>query len=272
MHKILSRWLFFLTFVVLLNVSCSSIKNYKYFGDLSDTAKITKIVNGLYQEPKIQIDDILYISIQTLDRASSAAINEANGQVAGGVSSSFQSANILSGNTANSYGYLVDKKGNVHIPVLGQVSLVGLTTTEAREKVEQQAVLFYKSPSVVLRFANFKITVLGEVQRPGSYVMPNEKVTLLDAIGYAGDLTIYGKRNNVLLIRRASDGSVNAIRFDLNNSEVFRSPYFYLQQNDEIYVEPLKAKVASSDASQTRNISIFTAVLSLVIILVTRIN
>jgi polysaccharide export outer membrane protein len=145
------------------------------------------------------------------------------------------------------------------------------TTDQVRDAVRTKAAEFYKDPVVNVRFANFKITVLGEVTRPASYVMPNEKITLLDAIGAAGDLTIYGRRENILLIRD-NNGNKEFIRFNLNDSKIFSSPYFYLRQGDVVYVEPNKSKVVSTDVAQVRRISIMATVLTLLIVVASRVK
>lgn len=260
--------------LIAVCTSCKTIKNYRYFEDLSDTAKITQIYNNNFKDPIIKVDDILYIAIQTIDPGSGASINALNAQGSGGnlPSESVLSSAAITGNQATTYGYLVDKKGDVRIPVLGDVHLAGVTTTEARDIVTTRALLSFKTPSVIIRFANFKISVLGEVQRPGIYTVPNERVTLLDALSYAGDLTIYGRRDNILLFRKQDNGVTSAIRLNLNSSEILKSPYFYLQQNDQIYVEPSKARIDNSDATQARNISILTAAITLVVIIVSRIK
>jgi polysaccharide export outer membrane protein len=122
----------------------------------------------------------------------------------------------------------------------------------------------------MVRLQNFKITVLGEVNRPANYIVPNERVSVLDAIGMAGDLTIFGKRENVLLIREQA-GKKNLVRLNLNSSNIFRSPYYYMQQNDIIYIEPNKSKAASTDMAQIRNISLITSLASVAILLITRV-
>lgn len=262
----------FLFTLLLALSSCSSIKNYKYFADIPDSLAVKQLGVAPYEEPRIQPDDILYIAIQTQDPRAGTSINLLNGESANlpaGNTSSINATNV----TANqsTYGYLVDKQGNVSIPVLGNVQLAGLNTQQARELLLQKANQYYKNPSLIVRFANFRVTVLGEVQRPGSYVLPNEKVSVLDALGYAGDLTIYGKRENVLLLRRQKDGNTTAIHLNLNQSLFFRSPYFYLQQNDQLYIEPNKAKINNSDGTQIKTVSIVSAVLSLLIVVATRI-
>src|SRR5690606_20590184 len=125
----------------------------------------------------------------------------------------------------------------------------------AREVIRNKAASYLVDPNVQVRFVNFKVTVIGEVGKPATYAFQNEKVSILDAIGMAGDLTIYGKRENVLLIRETSNGK-EMIRFNLNKSDIFNSPYYYLKQNDIVYVEPSKSKIANTDASRTRTFAI----------------
>ncbi|GAB3911431.1 polysaccharide biosynthesis/export family protein [Mucilaginibacter boryungensis] len=251
--------------------SCSSLKNYKYFEDIPDTTKSTNIAEAIYKEPVIQSDDILYIAIQTVDPLAGTTINSVNNQTINSTTS-IVSSNAITGNQAAIYGYLVNKKGIVTIPVLGDIMLAGLNTAQAKDLVTKRAENFYKNPTVIVRYANFRITVLGEVQKPGTFTVPNEKVSLLDALGYAGDLTIYGRRDNILLLRRKDDGTTLAVRLNINNSSVLKSSYFYLQQNDEIYIEPAKTKITGSDASQARNITIVTSALTVLIVLITRIK
>jgi polysaccharide export outer membrane protein len=241
--------------VTLLNLSCSSIKNVKYFTDIPDTARYTKLANLKYVDPKIQPDDILSINIQVADPIATQVIATGNASNSAVGSST---AGSTGSQTVN--GYLVDPSGNVEIPILGKIKLEGLSTEQAREEVRTRASVFFKNPTINVRFANFRITVLGEVAKPATYVVANEKISILDALGLAGDLTIYGRRDNVLLIRQYDDGRRETVRLDLTKSDVLNSSYYYLRQNDYIYVEPLKAKIVSSDAIQNRNISIITAI------------
>jgi polysaccharide export outer membrane protein len=121
-----------------------------------------------------------------------------------------------------------------------------------------------------VRFANYKITILGEVARPASYTMPNEKVTVFDAISLAGDLTIYGKRENVMLIRNADGGKKDIVRLDLTSSDLISSPYFYLKQNDVLYVEPTKARVAVNNAPRNQMISIGISIVGVLLAIYSR--
>src|SRR5690606_8549844 len=124
-----------------------------------------------------------------------------------------------------------------NFPVIGKINLVGLTLTEAHTRMASELNKYVKEPIVNLRYLNFKITVIGEVNRPSTFTVDNDKVNVMEALGMAGDMTAYGQRENVLIIREV-DGRRNMARLDLNSSAAFNSPYFYLQQNDIVYVEP----------------------------------
>ncbi|MCD0486872.1 polysaccharide biosynthesis/export family protein [Pedobacter sp. MC2016-14] len=213
-----------------------------------------------FKEPVIQTDDILSINIQTIDFASSSALNQAPVFSGGGATGA---------GTLPVSGFLVDKSGNVEMPMLGIIKLSGLTTTAAKELIRSKAAKYYKDPTVQVRFANYKITVLGEVVKPATYTVPNEKVTVLDAISMAGDLTIFGKRENVLLIRD-NGNKKEMIRLDLTSSNLIGSPYFYLKQNDVLYVEPTKAKIAANNAPRNQMITIGISVVALLITIISR--
>lgn len=249
--------------LMLLLFSCAAPKNITYFKDVPDTLRNASIAQAAYTTPVVQVDDILQVSIQTLDPGATAVLNQPQ------PATMPASGTPASGNTAG--GYLVDKSGNIALPLIGKIAVKDKTTDQIRDDIQTKAAVYYKDPVVNVRFINFKVTVLGEVNRPSTYVMPNEKVTLLDALGMAGDLTIFGKRENVLLIRE-NNGKKEFVRFNLNNSNLFASPYFYLRQGDVVYVEPNKSKVASTDMQQVKRISIMASVLSLLVVVVSRIN
>lgn len=247
----------------LMLQSCIVTKNAVYFTDISDTLAHKELIPSKFEEPVIQPDDILTISVQTIDPTTTAAVNQVSSMPAVGSSSAFSMGQqVIS-------GFLVDKNGNVNMPMLGSMKLSGLTSFQAREIIQQRASVYFKEPTVQVRFANYKITVIGEVARPATYTVPNEKVTLLDALGLAGDLTIYGKRENVLLVRD-TNGKKEFVRFNLNSVDIFKSPYFYLKQNDVIYVEPGKAKIAANNAARTQTLALVGTILSVLIVAITR--
>jgi len=250
---------------------CKTYKNIPYFSDVADSTRL-QIANAPFKQLKIQVDDILSVSIQTLDPSFNSALNSSSPISSLGVNASAMSSPSASGISSSiNNGYLVDKNGEIELSLLGKVKLEGLTTAEARDTIQKIAAIYYNSPTVNVRFANYKITILGEVARPGTYILPNEKATIFDALGLAGDLTIYGRRDNMLLIRDSSNHS-SLIRFSLNSKSLVNQDFFYLKQNDVIYVEPEQTKVASLDAARTRNLTIAAAALSLLIVVATRIK
>ncbi|MEH6307502.1 polysaccharide biosynthesis/export family protein [Olivibacter sp. CPCC 100613] len=249
---------FVLTSMIISLGACRSNKTIPYFKNIPKT-DYNKIEQAAYSELKIKEDDILDITIQTVDVNAASQVNEAatNNSVAAG-----------SGQQRVT-GFVVDKEGEVELPVIGRVKLKGLTSYEARNLIREKANEYFVDPTVQVRFVNFKVTVIGEVNRPSSYTMPSERVNILDAIGMAGDLTIYGRRENVLLIRETDTGK-ELVQFNLNDSEVFKSPYYYLKQNDIIYVEPSKGKIASAESSRFSVVAIIASLLSTAALIITR--
>ncbi len=243
--------------------SCANYKKIAYFRDLQNNTQQT-IPEIAYKELKIQADDILSITIQTIDPVNTTSINQITTTPVAGVS-----LGTANSNSAQVAGFLVDKEGDIELPMLGKLKLAGLTTIEARELIRTKASFFYKDPSVQVRFTNFKITVLGEVAKPAPYILPNEKISILDALGLAGDLTIYGKRENIMLIRE-NNGKKEIYRFNLNSSSTFNSPAFYLQQNDIIYVEGNKAKAATLNTARSQTYALIASLASVFAILITR--
>lgn len=244
--------------------SCGSTKNVPYFQDVSiaDSSKLP--AKAIFNEPTIQPDDILSISIFTIDPTTSMVVNQLGTQAI--------NPNVTQSTTSNpsANGFLVDKNGEIQISVIGRVKLLGLTTFEARDLIQELAAKNFNNPNVQVRYSNFKVTILGEVSRPATYTVPNEKLTVLDALGLAGDLTIYGKRENVMLIRE-SHGEKQFARLNLNSAELFNSPFFYLKQNDVLYVEPNQGKAASLNTARTQTFAIIGTALTVLITLISRI-
>lgn len=250
--------------------ACSTNKRIAYFKDVSDTVygNPQAIAMAQASELKVQPDDILQVTIQSID----PELNNIMG--AGSMNELARSSNNAAVPTVpsdNIPGYRVDKDGFIELPLAGKIKVDGLNTTEVKERIKAKALPYYKNPVVNVRLANFRVTVLGEVLRPGTYTVSNENISLLDAIGMAGDLTIYGRRENVLLIRK-EQGQLSYIRFDLNSSKTFKSPYFVLHQGDVIYVEPNKSKVASTDVAKLRSYSLIATGISMLIVILSRVN
>ena len=248
----------FLLLILAMCTSCVSNKNIVYFQDIQ-TINQAKLENAVpFIEPVIQPDDILSINIFTLDQKSSAVVNQS-------APTPLLGANNAGGGSQLLNAFLVDKNGEIELALSGKIKVAGLTTYEARELVRKVVSINYKEPNVQLRFANFKISVLGEVNIPSTYTLPNEKVTILDALSLAGDLTIYGRRDNVLIVRD-NNGKKEFARLNLNSSEIFSNSFYYLKQNDVIYVEPNKAKASANNTPQIQTIGVITSILSVLVL------
>ncbi len=254
--------------ICFLISSCASYKNIPYFKNLSDSTYVYK--NGVkintiaYQDLKIQPDDILQVNIQTIDPELSNIMGTSLSEPTGVKMNRSETMPDIT-------GYLVDKEGMIELPVAGKIKVGGLSTLEAKEAIRSKALTYYKEPVVNVRIVNFKVTVLGEVQRPGAYVINGEKATILDALGQAGDMTIFGLRKNVVL-SRFENGQQKMVRFDLNSTDIFDSPYFYLRQGDILYVQPSKGKAAANDGAMLRTYTIITSTVSLLVVIASRIN
>ncbi|TDX00030.1 polysaccharide biosynthesis/export family protein [Dinghuibacter silviterrae] len=251
---------FGLATTVLLTLSyCTPSRNIVYFRDLDDTARIHVQDSIQHFEARIQQGDVLGIQVSSADAVASAPFNpgSAQGTGAGGA--------VATG----AHAYQVDPDGTIDFPILGKIHAAGLTTAVLRDTLMARLADsdYLKEPHVSVQYLNYKITVLGEVARPATYPITDGKATLLDALGMAGDLTIFGKRKNVTVIRE--EGGVRTFaKLDLTSSQVFRSPYFYLHQNDVVYVEPNKAKSAASDDRVIRGVSLAAGMLAVVLSLV----
>ena len=232
--------------------SCSK-RNLVYFQDLPNSTQY-KSNTLLNVQPKLQAGDILSIRVNSLNVESNAIFNAGS------------SATTVNNTEIN--GYLIDSDGLINFPMVGRVKLAGLTTQEARDRMTKEVGRFVKDPIVNLRVANFKVTVIGEVSRPASFTVVNEKINLLEALGMAGDMTVFGKRENVLVIRE-KDGQRTMARVNLNTKDVMNSPYFYLQQNDVVYVEPVPARAAQANNSN-RFISVIVGLTSVATLIISR--
>lgn len=251
--------LLLLMFGVAVLTSCGSSKRLKYFQDMPQVQTGTEFKSVPFEEITIRPDDILNIRVNTVDVEASEAINDGNSAVPSRGIGIGGSNNI---NTQLVTGYLVGQDGTVELPVLGTITVAGSTLSEAKEKIREVTMKYFKEATVNVRFSNFRVSVLGDVARPGTYVVPNQQVSILDAISFSGDLTVYGKRANVMLIRKDNTGKSIAVKMDLTSKELFNSPYFYLRQNDLVYVEPSSAKIQNADTSIVRYLGLLASLVS----------
>ncbi|WP_234347446.1 polysaccharide biosynthesis/export family protein [Parabacteroides bouchesdurhonensis] len=234
---------FMLLFVFL--ASCGSVKDITYLQTDGLLSK-TEIVDTF--ELRIQKDDILDIKVSSIDKDVSEPFNP---QYVG--SSSYYNNNYNW--SYNQLGFLVDKEGAINYPVLGKIKVAGLSCRELIDYLQDRLSRegYIKDPIVMVRFLNFRITVLGEVNRPGTYNINTEQVTLFDALGLAGDLNLYGRRDRVAVIRE-DKGTRTILYHDLRSLDVMQSPFFYLKQNDVVYVEPNRVRGEQSAQNQFSNI------------------
>lgn len=246
-----------LVFSLIIFTSCRTTNEITYFQGLDEQLSLLSAQEAATYDTRIAPDDLLSITVSSIEPTSVAIFNlPLVTYVDPSEMNSVKTAPVIQ-------SYLVDSKGCIDFPVLGKVHVAGMTRDEVTGFLKDQISQYAKSPLVTVRIQNFKITVLGEVVRPGTKGVANERVSILDAIGLAGDLTIYGERKNVLLYREV-EGKKFFHRFDLTSPEIFTSPYFYLQQNDVVYVEPNDARKKNATYSQRSqfNISVMSTIVS----------
>lgn len=221
--------------------SCVSPKSIIYFQGDTLQYRSEKVLHTY--TPLIQKNDILSIVVGSLNAESNELFNLPNKFTV--VSSNYNTA-ASGGARMQPLGYLVDSDGNIELPLIGKVKIEGLETQAAADHIRAKLEEYLKEPTVVVRNVNFKVSVLGEVARPGVFVIPDEKISLPEVLSMAGDLTVYGNRRAVILIREENDKREH-IRLNLTSREIFSSPYYYLRKNDIIYIEPVPARVTSTD-------------------------
>ena len=214
---------------------CASSKKVVYLQDI----KVDKRVKAACEyRTVIHVDDLLSIIVSCDDIEAALPFNTP--MIGLG-------KEVTSGNQQAALGYLVDKEGYVDFPVLGKLQVDGISRNELADMLKEKLSGYLKNPIVTIQYLNFKVTVLGEVKAPGSYKVNSERVSIFDALGMAGDLQINAKRKNVLVMREDGDEKVFA-QLDLTSENIIHSPFFYLQQNDVVYVEPNKARIVGGNA------------------------
>ncbi|MEL7251684.1 MAG: polysaccharide biosynthesis/export family protein [Bacteroidota bacterium] len=238
--------------------SCVSHQELLNFTEGQDLPMTPEDITNLPQL-RIQPDDLLSIRVQALDIEAVLPFN-VDPPLANNVN--------VNGNIRPQLGYLVSREGTIEFPVLGEVNVLGMTTLELREYLEVELAPYLKEPVILVRYLNFRITVLGEVLNPSTFFVASERVTLLDALGRVGDLTPYANRTNVLIIRE-QNGQRQTTRLNLQDRNIFESPFFYLQQNDVIYVEPLPVRTAAIRDQSQRILPWFSAITALTTLVVT---
>ena len=232
----------YLSGVIIILNSCASVEDLISFNEGPEFSNEPQKIPNL-NTILVQPSDILYVQVSHRDPLLAAPYNQggAQGNTVGNVN---RESLQLS-------GYLVDEDGIVDFPGIGPLKVAGLSITEVRTLVKSEVENYLKDPIVNVRILNFRINVLGEVMSPGTFNIPNDRITVIEALALAGDLTVFGRRDSILLTRE-----VNGVRehgyLDLNSTEIFKSKYYYLQQNDVLYIQPLPTKVTQVRDPATR--------------------
>lgn len=243
-------------FLIILFFSCASRKDIVYYQNI-DSLSMKEKSNSY--EIKIQPDDLLYIVVSADDTEAAEQFNL----------NSIKLPNPLRLDTSQGQQinqlYLVNEAGYINFPVLGKMKVSGLTRSELLKTLEEKIGVYIKDPIINLRINNFKVSVLGEVNAPGAYNITSERLTLIEALTMAKDLTIYGKRNNILIIREI-DGVKSYNRVDVTKADFINSPFYYLGQNDVVYVEPNKNKI--NGAAVGPNTSVIISITSILVTLI----
>lgn len=249
--------------MILLIGSCAGSKKVAYWQNADSINWAAS--RGLY-DAKIMPKDMLTITVNTTDPAAAAPFNLSVSSTIGTNGQLYSGGNSLQ-------GYLVDNEGNINFPVVGKIHVEGLTKNECQDEIAAKIKPYMaarENPIVTVRMSSYRITVTGEVNNPGVIPVNTEKMSVVEALAQAGDLTLYGKRDNVMLIREDANGQKSMHRLNLNDANLFSSPYYYMQQNDILYVEPngVKAKNSGIGASTTiwfSLVGIVTSVASLLV-------
>lgn len=252
----------------VLLFSCRTIpEDVVYFQDPGYDDSNTELIIA-ETEPAFKPNDLISILISSPVPGSAMMFNLGQSIEIG---SSGTTSSELDSNTQSRPGtYLIDHEGNIEFPILGTLHLSGLTRIEAKKMLSKELKTYIKNPIVSLRITNFQITVLGEVAKPGVYLVPNERVTVVEALGLAGDMTITGKRENILVRREVGD-VVKEFRLDITSPRIASSQGYFLEQNDVVYIEPNETRVKSSEGRSNVlgiSLSIFSVLLTLVNIII----
>lgn len=244
----------FLFIALFFCFSCGSYKNVPYFQDLDHGKNTEEAINN-FAPLKIQTNDLIGIHVTSLNPEAAMVFNSGQGN----------SGNEASANS-QVYGYRVDANGEIKLPLISSMKVAGMTTDQVAQQLTNDLLPYLKKPIVSVRLLNFKISVIGDVLKPDSYAVQNEHINIYEALSLAGDLNITAKRKIVFLIRE-QNGKRQYFPIDLTKKEVFNQPYYYLQNNDILYVEPDKSKYSNVDRGY-RNTSLFLSGLSAIAIVV----
>ena len=247
LFKMMKNLIYYLI-LLLTMFSCKPKENMVYMEKEKNIAE-SKINQAVFYGAHIQSGDVLDIKVTAFDENAVRPFNLYS-------MNNSTSAGQVNGQTAQlaPQGYLVDNEGFIYFPVLGKLYIKGMTLAQLRADLEKRLLAYLSDPLVSIKQLNFNITVLGEVKNPGQYTNPSDKITVLQALGLAGDMTDYGNRTNVKLIREI-DGVSKTFTIDFTNKNITNSPYYYMQQNDVLYIEPDLIKKKTANIDPNRNLA-----------------
>ncbi|MCI2082937.1 MAG: polysaccharide biosynthesis/export family protein [Bacteroidales bacterium] len=252
--------------LVLAFAGCGSSREISYLQNLPP--------NYIQEIPKayeihIHTDDMLSVQVNSKDQELAQMFN----LPVVGYQMNQASSSVTASTFRSNYqylGYLVDKDGNIDFPQLGEIKVEGMTRNELADYLKNRLITggYVNDPIVTVQFLNFKVSVIGEVNRPGTFNVTSDRITIFEALSQAGDMTIYGRRNNVKVLRE-EDGKRTIATVDLRGKDILNSPYYYLQQNDIVYVEPNNARAGQSEINQNRTVSTWVSATSMLVSLAT---
>jgi polysaccharide biosynthesis/export protein len=277
--KNISYSIYSITLLLLIFVmsSCGTTRPYTYLQGSFDTAKLSQVN---LPEPVVQKGDILSIVVysdnptateiynQSVGSSTTSPLSTGGGGASGGGDNSGGSSSSSGASSPSSGGYLVDENGNIEFQGLGKLHIDGMTRSQLKELLDSRLKEFLKNPYYSIRFLNSKVTIVGEVNKPGILSIPGDHINLLEALSLSGDMTFYGRRDNILVIRTNNDKREFA-RLDITKPEIMASPYFNLKQNDVVIVEANKKKSVANDQTTIRTVSITASLVSVFAIVYT---
>lgn len=246
----------FALFTIVIFASCASKTDVIYYQNIDQVLASSQEENSY--STHLQPDDLLMIIVSAEDMEAALPFNLTNTMLT-------NPNNPAGTGSASQQLYLIDSQGNIEFPILGTIKLAGLTRSNAIAYLKAQISQYINSPIINLRIMNYKVTLQGEVNKPGVYNINSERITLPEAIALSGDMTIYGKRNNILIIREIN-GVKTPVNIDMTQADFIMSPYYYLQQNDIVYVQPNKTRINSTVVGP--NITVGISALSLIVTII----
>lgn len=246
--------------LVVLLTSCDAYKKIVYVQNAGTSVSYNDSIKSVIPDPTLKIGDLLIITVNSNTPESAMPFNLPLLPGSEGLKnySNVSSNMSISNGGSGLQNYLIDTHGDITFPIIGKIHASGMTKIALSEYLKNKIYPFYikDEPIISIRYANYKVSVLGEVGHPGMFDIQNEKLNIFEAIALAGDLSVFGKRDNVLLIREMANGKRETLRIDLRDKRLIDSPYFYLQQNDVLYIQPNEPKSRAGFFSTAESLSL----------------